>query len=63
MNNIAFYNGVKMTVEEASKRHDIHAKIKLGVALTEKERAFYLLFMASDQDAKEFLRKEKKNEF
>lgn len=23
MNNIAFYNGVKMTVEEASKRHDM----------------------------------------
>ena len=57
MKNIAFYNGVKMTVEEASKRHGIHVKIKLGVALTQKERAFYLLFMASDKDAKEFLRK------
>lgn len=59
MNNIALYNGVKMTLEEAVKRHDIHAKIKLGVELTEKERAFYLCFMASDQEAKEFLRKEK----
>ena len=59
MKNIAFYNGVKMTVEEASKRHDIHAKIKLGVEIKKKERAFYLLFMASDKDAKEFLRKEK----
>ena len=42
MNNVAFYNGVKMTVEEASRRHEIYAKIKLGVELTEKERAFYL---------------------
>ena len=59
MSNIAFYNGVKMTDEQEIKNRKVNAKMKLGLELTERERAFYLCFMASDQEAKEFLRKEK----
>lgn len=58
MNNIAYYNGAKMTVEQASIRHDIFCKLKLNFPLTAKERAFYLLYIANDEQVKEFLRKE-----
>lgn len=58
MNNIAYYNGVKMTVEQASIRHDINVKLKLNSPLTAKERDFYLLYIANDEQVKEFLRKE-----
>ena len=37
----------------------IKTKVKLNLPLTDKERALYLLFIASDKEAKEFLRKEK----
>lgn len=59
MNNIAFYNGEKMTVEQASIRHDIFVKLKLKLPLTERERATYLLLVATDEQSKEFLIKEK----
>lgn len=58
MNNTAYHNGVKMTVEQASIRHDIFCKMQLNVPLTAKERAFYLLYIANDEQVKEFLRKE-----
>lgn len=58
MNNTAYYNGVKMTVEQAGIKHDVNAKLKLNVPLTAKERAFYLLYIANDEQVKEFLRKE-----
>ena len=60
MNNTAYYNGVKMTVEQASNRHDINAKLKLNLPRTAKERATYLLLIANDEQVKEFLRKEQK---
>ena len=59
MNNTAYYNGRKMTVEQASIRHDIFCKVKLNVPLTAKERALYLLYIPNDEQVKEFLRKEK----
>lgn len=37
----------------------IKNKVKLNFPLTDKERAIYLLYIATDQEAKEFLRKEK----
>jgi hypothetical protein len=59
MNNTAYYNGKKMTVEQAGIRHDIFCKVKLNLPLTAKERAFYLLYIANDEQVKEFLRKER----
>ena len=56
---MAIYNGVKMSVERASTRHDIFCKLKLNVPLTTKERAIFLTLMATNEQAKEFLRKEK----
>lgn len=38
----------------------ITAKIELGLKLTPYERAFYLLFVATDEEAIEFVKKEKK---
>ena len=59
MNNTAYYNGVKMTVEQAGIRHDIFCKMQLNVPLTAKERAFYLLYIANNEQVKEFLKNEK----
>lgn len=59
MNNTAYYNGVKMTVEQAGIKHDIFCKLKLNLPLTEKERATYLLLIANNEQVKEFLRNEK----
>ena len=56
---IAYYNGKKMTVEQARIRHDIFCKLQLNLPLTAKERATYLLLMATDKQFNEFLRKEK----
>ena len=36
----------------------IKCKAILGLPLTEKERSYYLLFIANDEQVKEFLRKE-----
>lgn len=38
----------------------IQRKILLGKALTPRERAIYLLFLATDEEAKTFLKLEKK---
>ena len=62
MNNAAYYNGVKMTVEQASIRHDIFCKAQLNIPLTAKERATYLLLIANDEQVKEFLKNEKEQE-
>lgn len=59
MNNTAYFNGVKMTVEQASIRHDVICKIQLNEPLTAKERATYLLLIANDEQVKEFLRNER----
>lgn len=41
----------------------IRAKAKLGLPLTERERALFILFIASDKELKDFLKREKeKNE-
>ena len=37
----------------------ISAKVELGLKLTPRQRAFYLLFIASDEEAIEFVKKEK----
>ena len=38
----------------------IKCKAKLGLPLTKRERAIYLLFIASDEEAKDYLRREKR---
>ena len=40
----------------------IKAKVVLGLPLTRYERGMYLLFIATSEETKEFLRKEKKKE-
>lgn len=40
-------------------KNKIKCKVILGLPLTERERAIYLLLIASLDEAKEFLRKEK----
>ena len=60
MNNIAYIDGIKVDLETASLYHDVKSKLALGFYLTQKERSFYLLFMASIEEAKEYLRNEKK---
>lgn len=47
-----------MTIEEIGERHTITAKLKIDAELTPRQRAYYLLFMASEKETKEFLRKE-----
>lgn len=59
MNNTAYHNGVKMTIEQASIRHDIFCKMQLNLPLNEKERATYLLLVANDEQVKDFLKNEK----
>lgn len=40
------------------EKHRIWAKTAIGLSLTPRERAFYLLF-GSDKEVKDFLKKEK----
>lgn len=53
-----------MSIDERNARagimHDIRGKLSLQAPLTQKERAFYLLFIASQQEAKTFIENEKK---
>ena len=58
MNNTIYYNGKKMTAEQAETRRHINVKLKLNLPLTARERATYLLLIANDEQVKEFLRKE-----
>ena len=46
-------------LERKGLEHDIYAKLNLGAPLNKKERSYYLLFMATPEQAKEYLRKEK----
>lgn len=39
-------------------QNKIKAKLILNLKLTTKERAYYLLFMATSEEMKEFLRRE-----
>ena len=41
-------------------REKIKCKAKLGLPLTEIERSIYLLFIASDEEAKDYLKREKR---
>lgn len=40
-------------------KQKIKNKLLLGLKLNERERAYYLLFVATEQEMKEFLAKEK----
>lgn len=60
MNNIAYINGVEVDLEFAELYHKVTSKLNLGVELTQKERSFYLLFMSTIEEAKEYLKNEKK---
>ena len=61
MNNIAYINGVKVDLEFAGLYHDVKSKLVLNMPLSQKERSFYLLFMASNEEVEEFLKNEKKD--
>lgn len=39
-------------------KHEIKAKIALGQPLNPKERAYYLLYIATLEEAKEYIKKE-----
>ena len=39
-------------------KNKIRAKIVLGLPLTKRERAYYLLFISTIEEAKEYLEKE-----
>lgn len=54
-----YYNGILTEETEAEKRHEIDITLKMGWKLTARQRAFYLLFMATPEQAKEFLKNEK----
>jgi hypothetical protein len=55
----AYINGKEVSLETANLYHDIKAKISLGVELTQKEKCIYLLFIATLDEAKEYLKNEK----
>ena len=40
------------------KKEEIRAKAILGLPLTQKERAYYLLIIANDEEVKAFLKRE-----
>lgn len=42
-------------------KEKIRAKAMLGLPLNERERATFLLFVATDEEAKTFLKTEKEN--
>lgn len=60
MNDKAYINGVEVDLEFAGLYHRVISKLILGVELTQKERSFYLLFMSTIEEAKEYLKNEKK---
>ena len=51
MNNIAHINGIEV--------NRIKSKVALGIKLTDKERSFYLLYVATSQEVNEYLKNEK----
>lgn len=46
-------------IDKDIKNAFIYAKATLGLPLTAKERAMFLLYIASDEEAMEFLNREK----
>jgi hypothetical protein len=57
-----YYNGILTEETEAERRHEIDGCLKWGYPLTARQRAFYLLFMATPEQAKEFLKREKRGQ-
>ena len=49
------YNGI----DTAEQRHRIRSKVFCGLPLTARERSIYLLYIATTQEANEFLKMEK----
>lgn len=45
--------------ERQDREHQIKTTIILGQPLNQRQRSYYLLFMATPEQAKEYLRKEK----
>lgn len=45
--------------ERQDREHQIKTTIILGQPLSQRQRSYYLLFMATPEQAKEYLRKEK----
>ena len=61
MSDKAYIKGLETSLEFAGIYHDIKSKVALSVKLTSKERSFYLLFIASLKEAKEYLKNEKES--
>lgn len=59
INEIAYIDGVEVTLEFASMYHDIKCKVALGLPLNNYERSYYLLFIASIEEARKYLKDEK----
>lgn len=60
MESKAYINETEAPEEFASMCHRIRSKLMLSVKLNNKERSFYLLFIASVNEASEYLKNEKK---
>lgn len=59
MNDIAYINGAPVTAKFAETYHTVKSKVALKVRLSNHERSFYLLFVANEQETKDFLKNEK----
>ena len=59
INNIAYVKDVEVNLEKAGKYHDIRCKDVLGLPLNDYERSYYLLFVASIEEARKYLKDEK----
>jgi hypothetical protein len=57
--SIVYVNGIKMSLELASKYHRARSKIMLGLPVNKFERNLYLLY-ATKEEVKEYLKNEKK---
>lgn len=57
--NKAYINGIEVSLEFVGLYHDVKSKLALSIKLTPKERSFYLLFVATPEEIKEYLKNEK----
>ena len=48
-------------LDEVGLIHDIKSKLAIGLPLTRLQRNYYLMFMATPEQIKEYLKKEKRN--
>jgi hypothetical protein len=59
MRDKAYINGIQVSLNFVQLYRDVRLKLIFNKKLSAKERSFYLLFMATDKEAKEYLKNEK----